>query len=108
MSSSAIEVELPRATYVVADGETLTVRLVDGCVVSTPLSWYPRLQHGTPAERNNWRLVGRGIGVHWPDLDEDLSVEGMLAGRASMESKASFNKWLMARKTQIKRSRRSA
>ena len=94
MSSSAIEVDVPSATYVVVSGEALTVTLADGRMVSTPLSWYPRLHHGSPAERNSWKLLGHGTGVHWPALDEDLSVEGMLAGRPSMESKASLAKWL--------------
>jgi hypothetical protein len=98
MSSSAVEIDAPTATYVVVSSEALTVTLADGRTVSTPLSWYPRLVHGTPAERNNWKLLGHGTGVHWPALDEDLSIEGMLAGRPSMESKASFAKWVAGRR----------
>jgi hypothetical protein len=75
----------------------LMVKLSDGREVSVPLEWYPRLMAGTPAERNRWELNGNGIGIHWPDLDEDVSVEGLLAGRRSMESNASFKQWRTAR-----------
>jgi|ERR1700683_5244308 Protein of unknown function (DUF2442) len=83
-----------RTVYVVCDEKNLSVRLADGRQLSLPLDWYPRLKHGTPAERNNWRLIGGGEGIHWPDLDEDLSVESLVAGRKSMESAASFRFWL--------------
>jgi hypothetical protein len=63
------------------------------------LSWYPRLMHGSPRERDNWRLIGGGQGIHWNDLDEDVSVESLLAGRASGESRESLKKWLRARAT---------
>ncbi len=90
--------KLPVAvSFVVADAELLTVTLSDGRRVSLPLSWYPRLQHGLPAERNHWRLIGNGEGVHWPDLDEDLSLESFLAGRRSQESAASIKGWLSQR-----------
>jgi hypothetical protein len=85
-------------TYVTADHEWLTVALSDGRRLSLPLEWFPRLSHGTPAERNHWRLIGGGEGVHWPDLDEDLSLEGFLAGRKSQESPGSLKKWLAGRK----------
>jgi len=62
-----------------------------------PLAWYPRLLHGTPAERDRWRLIGRGEGIHWPELDDDISVEGLLAGRPSGESQRSFARWLAGR-----------
>ena len=77
--------------------DTLTVDLADGRSISVPLAWYPRLAHGTPAERTNWRLIGRGEGVHWPDLDEDISVENLLAGARSGESQRSFKQWIAAR-----------
>jgi hypothetical protein len=77
--------------------DTLTADLSDGRTISVPLAWYPRLVHATPQERRNWRLIGGGVGIHWPDLDEDLSVEGLLAGRASGESQRSFKRWLEAR-----------
>lgn len=82
------------ARRVHCSAETLTVELSDGRTLSVPLEWYPRLRHGTPKERENWELIGQGDGIHWPDLDEDLSVEGLLAGRRSMESKKSFERWL--------------
>ena len=77
----------------------LIVDFDDGRSLTPPLDWYPRLQHGTPKERNHYRLIGRGTGVHWPLLDEDLSAEGLLAGRSSAESEASFNRWLKSRST---------
>ena len=77
--------------------DSLTVRLDDGRVLSVPLAWYPRLLHGTKAERENYELIGDGEGIHWPDLDEDISVENLLAGRHSGESQESFNKWMERR-----------
>ena len=80
----------------VSDDE-VAVDLEDGRSVAVPLAWYPRLAHGTPKERNHWRLIGRGDGIHWPDLDEDISVEGILAGRHSGECQRSFKRWLESR-----------
>jgi hypothetical protein len=74
------------------------VRLDDGRSLSVPLAWYPRLLHGTEAERANYELIGEGEGVHWPALDEDVSVEGLLAGRRSAESAASLAKWVQSRR----------
>jgi hypothetical protein len=65
------------------DEDTLTVDLVDGRTLSTPLAWYPRLLHATAEQRNNFVISGAGFGIHWPDVDEDLSVQGMLAGAAA-------------------------
>ena len=65
------------------DEEILFVALSDGRTVGTPIAWYPRLQDASETQRGNWRLIGEGDGIHWPDLDEDLSLEGMLAGRAA-------------------------
>ena len=62
------------------DDYSLIVDLVDGRTISVPLAWFPRLLHASPAQRNNWKLAGGGFGIHWPDLDEDLSTEGLLAG----------------------------
>ncbi len=87
----------PLATDVAVRDEMLTVELSDGRVLAVPLVWYPRLWHGSAAERGHWRLIGRGEGVHWPDLDEDLSVEGLLAGRPSAESQRSLQHWLAGR-----------
>jgi len=96
------------ATYVVVDDESLTVSLSDGRKLTLPLQWYPRLKHGSPTERNNWRLIGDGVGVHWPDLDEDLSVEGFLAGRKSIESTQSVRKWLAGRSVGARRRKKFA
>ncbi len=98
MTSSLTEIAVPAATNVVVTDDTLTVDLSDGRTISVPLAWYPRLVHGTPEERAGWRLIGRGEGIHWPQLDEDLSVEGLITGRPSGESQASLARWLEARR----------
>ena len=85
------------ADYVSVSDDTLTVDLSDGRTISVPLAWYPRLVHATRDERNNWEFIGTGQGIRWPDLDEDLSVEGFIAGRRSGESQRSFKRWLEAR-----------
>lgn len=77
--------------------DTLTVDLDDGRSLSVPLTWYPRLWHGSLEERKNWRLIGDGVGIHWPDLDEDISIEGLILGRRSGESQRSLNRWLEQR-----------
>lgn len=102
MSFSPIEIQIAKATAVVVTDESLTVDLVDGRTIAVPLAWYPRLVHATPEERNNWRLIGQGEGIHWPDLDEDLSIEGLLLGRPSGESQRSFQRWLDERKQREK------
>jgi hypothetical protein len=86
-----------RATSVRVSDDALIVDLSDGRTVSAPLAWYPRLLHGTAAERENYELIGEGFGIHWPQLDEDISVEGILAGRGSHERKESFEQWLASR-----------
>ena len=101
MSSSQNSSRLVLAQDVTVSDDTLTVDLADGRTVSVPLAWYPRLSHGSVEERENWRLVGRGEGVHWPDLDEDISVESLLAGRASGESQSSLEQWLRNRKQAV-------
>lgn len=93
----AAGVALPRAIKVTVDDETLTVDLEDGRSVSVPIGWFPRLAHGTPTERANFQLSGAGYGIHWPDLDEDVGVEGILLGKRSVESRASFERWLQKR-----------
>lgn len=74
--------------------DTMIVCLDDGRDLSVPLTWFPRLDHGTRQERENFELIGNGEGIHWPDLDEDISVEGLLAGKRSAESDASLARWL--------------
>ena len=86
-----------KAQNVSVTADTLAVDLSDGRSISVPLAWFPRLLHGTPDERNNWRFIGGGVGVHWPDLDEDISVENLLAGKPSGESQSSFKRWLEKR-----------
>jgi hypothetical protein len=99
MTTSTIELHVPAATQVIVTEATLTVELDDGRTVSAPLAWYPRLVHGTVEERNHWRFIGRGEGIHWPDLDEDISVANLLAGRASGESQRSLKRWLEERRS---------
>lgn len=101
MSISALEIESPVARTARVTHDALHVDLADGRTVSVPLAWYPRLLHATSAERKAWRLIGLGHGIHWDAIDEDISVEGLLAGRASAESQASFKKWLASRSPQI-------
>ena len=91
MSSLTADV---RVNNVVITGDNLTVELNDGRSISAPLAWYPRLLHGTPEERKNWRLIGNAEGIHWPDLDEDISIQNLLLGRPSGESQDSFKEWL--------------
>jgi hypothetical protein len=86
-----------KAQTVQVTADTLAVDLSDGRTISVPLAWYPRLLHGTQTERNNCRFIGDGVGIHWPDLDEDISVENLLAGRPSGESQSSFKRWLEKR-----------
>ena len=92
-----------RAQDVFVTDDTLTIDLSDGRSISVPLGWYPRLSHGTPEERDNWRISGAGWSVHWPDLDEDVSVKGLLLGNPSGESQSSFKKWLEGRAAQSRR-----
>lgn len=96
MSSLTADV---RAEKVAISDASLTVDLSDGRSISVPFGWYPRLLHGTPAERKNWRLMGNNEGLNWPDLDEDISVENLLLGNPSGESEDSFKKWLNERTT---------
>lgn len=79
--------------------DTLSVDLEDGRTIAVPVGWYPRLAYGTPAERTNFQISGAGYGIHWPDLDEDIGVDGVLLGKKSSESQASFKRWLQRRQT---------
>ena len=97
-SPSLSELAEARAQRVSVTEDTLVVELVDGRTITVPVTWYPRLAHGTLAERANWRLIGEGEGIHWPDLDEDISIEGLLAGRRSGETQASLRRWFQSRK----------
>jgi hypothetical protein len=97
MSTSETELREALAQSIRVNDAALTVDLVDGRTIMAPLAWFPRLTHGTPDERAHWRLIGGGEGMHWPDLDEDISVESLLAGRRSGETQESLRRWLNAR-----------
>lgn len=97
MSSSQTDLDTPAATSISVTADALVATLTDGRAISVPLDWYPRLLHGTLAEREHWELFADGRHIHWPDLDEDLSVDGLLAGRPSQESRKSLMRWLEAR-----------
>lgn len=98
MTTSSVATETAAAKNVRVTDRALVVELRDGRVVSVPLAWYPRLAEGSPRERRRWELLGPGIGIHWPDLDEDISIEGLLQGLPSGESPASLDEWRAARK----------
>ena len=97
MTTLAIEFRTASAQAVMVTDDALIVDLSDGRTVSVPLAWFPRLLHGTPAERSNWRFIGDGEGMHWTDLDEDISVENLILGQPSGESQKSLKKWLEER-----------
>ncbi len=96
MSTLTLEHE-PLALSVCFTGESLTVELADGRSLSVPLAWYPRLAQATEAERTHWLLLGSGYAVEWPNLDEHIGIAGLLAGRRSGESEASFKRWMASR-----------
>jgi hypothetical protein len=108
MSSSAAEGRPALATHVEVSDDTLSVELADGRTIAAPLAWYPRLMHATAEERRSWRLLGGGWGIHWPAVDEDISVANLLAGQPSAESQASFKKWLTGRAKRSRGRKRSA
>lgn len=97
MPTLASDLQSVRAVDVKVTEDELSVDLEDGRTLVVPLAWYPRLVHGSKRERTRWRLIGRGLGIHWSDLDEDISVEGLLAGRSSSESQKSLKRWLETR-----------
>lgn len=101
MSISAIEIDVPNAIDVTVTDDTLSVELSDGRSISVPLAWYPRLVNADQAERSKWRFIGQGQGIHWEAVDEDLSVEGLLAGSPSGESQRSFQRWLSERQSRL-------
>ena len=94
MPTSMVEIEVPNAESVTVTDDTLSVDLSDGRTIMVPLAWFPRLAHASQEERNNWGLIGKGQGIHWQDIDEDISVQNLLAGRPSGESLPSLKKWL--------------
>lgn len=96
MTTLTLEAE-PMAVNVLVTNEKLIVNLTDGRSLTIPLSWYPRLLYAIPQERQNYQLLGDGYAIEWPDLDEHIGIEGLLAGRRSGESSKSFQRWLVAR-----------
>ena len=107
MSSSTAETREALATRVEVSADALSVELADGRNIAVPLAWYPRLAHATVEERNFWRLIGAGRGIHWPALDEDISVANLLAGQQSAESQTSLKKWLAGRAKLGRKQKRS-
>jgi hypothetical protein len=97
MGFSAIEIQVPEAIDVKVSDDTLAVELADGRSIFVPLGWFPRLENASASERANWRLIGKGQGIHWEEIDEDISIEGLLAGKPSGESQASLKRWLEKR-----------
>src|SRR5438477_9307482 len=94
---------ISRIVHVTVTDDTLSVDLEDGRTIAVPIGWYPRLAYGTPAERANFQISGAGYGIHWPDLDEDIGVEGLLLGKRSSESPKSFEQWLNRRKERLQK-----
>ena len=98
MNTFPADVAAAEAQFVTVTDDVLTVELTDGRSISVPISWYPRLVHGSAEERHKWELLGGGVGIHWPGLEEDISVQGLLAGRRSGETQASLQRWLEGRR----------
>jgi len=96
MTTLTLETE-PLTAKVIVTNNRLVIDLVHGRSLAVPLAWYPRLLHGSVAERQNWQLLGDGYAIEWVDLDEHIGIEGLLAGRQSGESQKSFERWLMSR-----------
>ena len=97
MSTSLLEAMLPEVLDVSVSDETLSVELSDGRTLSVPTGWYPRLAYATDDERADWAIIDRGHGIHWRNLDEDVTLDGLLGGRPSGESQGSLKKWLAQR-----------
>ena len=101
MNTLVNELLAVKATEVSITDDTLAVDLSDGRTLLVPLIWYPRLWHGRPEERDKWRLIGDGEGIHWPELDEDISIEGLILGKRSGESQRSLQRWLEKRANKL-------
>lgn len=100
MTISILDSASLRATAAEVTDDSLCLELADGRSIAVPLAWYSRLVAGTPQERGHFRFIGSGEGIHWPDLDEDISIEGIIAGRPSAESQQSLRQWLSSRANQ--------
>ena len=97
MNSLTVDIHSIRAQKVKVTVDELIVELSDGRTIAIPLAWYPRLMYATKRERNRWELIANGVGIHWHDIDEDISVEGIILGKPSYESQHSFSEWLKKR-----------
>jgi hypothetical protein len=97
MPFAAKNLVLAKVSQVAVTEDALSLDLEDGRTIAVPIGWFPRLAHGTPVERANFQISGAGYGIHWPDLDVDIGVEGLLLGKKSGESQASFARWLKGR-----------
>lgn len=97
MNSATVTQTPVKIIDVAVTDDTLSVDLEDGRTIAIPIGWYPRLAYGTAAERANFQISGAGYGINWPDLDEDIGVNGILLGAKSSESRASFERWLQRR-----------
>ena len=95
--TTSADIALARIVEAEVTEDCLSVDLEDGRTISVPIGWFPRLVHGTPAERANLEISGAGLGIHWPEIDEDIGVEGLILGRKSTESPSSFERWLATR-----------
>lgn len=96
--SATVTLNLPRIINVLVTDDTLSVDLEDGRTIAVPIAWYPRLAYATTEERSHYQISGAGYGIHWPDLDEDIGVEGLLLGKKSTENPRSLQRWLAQRK----------
>jgi len=99
--SAVVTLALPRVISVSVTDDTLSADLEDGRTICVPIAWYPRLANATPEERAHFQISSAGYGIHWPDLDEDIGVEGLLLGKKSTESPASLERWLQRRKQRV-------
>ncbi len=101
MNILAVEIAIPTVENVEVTGNSLIVELNDGRTLSAPLAWFPRLLNATQKERKDWRLIGKGYGIHWKKIDEDISVENLLVGKPSGESQTSLRRWLDQRTSRL-------
>ncbi|MGG6269963.1 DUF2442 domain-containing protein [Leptolyngbya sp. AN03gr2] len=98
MTSLTIELlEVPNIQNVIVTDDTLSADLSDGRTISVPLAWYPRLLSASVEERNDWRFIAGGVGIHWNQLDEDISIKNLILGQRSGESQKSLQRWLSSR-----------
>ncbi len=103
MTTLTLELTVPEVEKVDVSEDSLSVALADGRRISLPLAWYPRLFHASERERQNFRIIGKGEGIHWPDIDEDISIENILSGKISAETLQSFERWLKSRKSGLRK-----